>query len=121
MMNWVTYHGEDSSREMEESTAIPSEEDSNMNNEDPMFENADQNDANAATILEIESIPISPKSPLRQAAAAVDLLIHDNKMKYLSFINTTVSEIMTLEVICPRRSYLNPYQYTFSSVYALLL
>lgn len=33
----------------------------------------------------------SQKSPFRQAIAAVDLLIHDNKMKYLTFINVTVS------------------------------
>ena len=107
-MNWVTYHGEDSSRQMAQSTAIPSEEDSNTNMEDPMFENADENDVDTDTFrvdehhdnqLEIETIPISPKSPLRQAVAAVDLLIHDNKMKYLSFINTTVSQlIMALEV-----------------------
>lgn len=95
-MNCINYYVEESSRSESERNTVPTDD----NVDDLILQDEDEIDTNDQAFHDEqvahhfrikEAIPSSQKSPFRQAVAAVDLLIHDNKMKYLSFINITVS------------------------------
>ena len=99
LMNCVTYHDEETPRSaIERSATVPTDD----NIEDLILQDGDEIDTNGENFesegtpsnhLQLETDgPSARKSPFRQAVAAVDLLIHDNKMKYLWFINITVSQ-----------------------------
>lgn len=105
MMNYVTYYEEENPTNDADTTNL-GETDEETNIEDLILRDEDETDTNEETYrdeqghignsLYIENSSRAQKSPFRQAVAAVDLLIHDSKMKYLSFINITVSHHMAL-------------------------
>eukprot|EP00804_Cyclotella_cryptica_P023637 CCRYP_011966-RA/>CCRYP_011966-RA protein AED:0.22 eAED:0.22 QI:1553/1/1/1/0.25/0.2/5/1326/562 len=100
MMRCITYYDEDGSGNNMISEEDSIDENVHDNVEDLIPEHDHAIDSHSRT-FENEYGPVnnplnvavvnssSRKSPFRQAIAAVDLLIHDNKMKYLTFINVT--------------------------------
>ena len=102
-MNCVTYYYEEENSSNNADTTNLGETNEESNLEDLIFRDEDDADTNEDThrnehdhidnSLYIENSPRTQKSPFRQAVAAVDLLVHDSKMKYLSFINITVSDL----------------------------
>jgi hypothetical protein len=93
-MNCVTYYHEDSNRiHRTRNTIVPTEDVDDLILEDESdLDSETFRDEEVDNHLRIETDSLSSqKTPFRQAIAAIDLLIHDNKMKYLSFINITVS------------------------------
>lgn len=102
-MNCVTYYYEEENSSNDADTTNLGETNEESNIEDLVLRDEDDADTNEDThrnehdhidnSLYIENSPRTQKSPFRQAVAAVDLLVHDPKMKYLSFINITVSDL----------------------------
>jgi hypothetical protein len=90
MMSCVTYYNEDITDSNIDESTIEETDDDNV--EDLILEDEEEyGPVDNHLRVETNNTRSQTKSPFRQAIAAVDLLIHDNKMKYLSFINITVS------------------------------
>jgi len=122
MMTCVTYYDEDNNinESAIEEIGDSNIEDLTLHDEDEVNDSFRDQGGNVQNHLHVETNSSkSQKSSIRQAVAAVDLLVHNNKMKYLSFINTSVSVLAAKLLLLLLLNHLTISSFFYSSKFGL--